>query len=61
MNIVLTKGLEFVILIIKKKNSFRYAFTPIVDFDDEEEDNITLSEAFGKTVRYDMNLVVCTV
>ena len=28
----------------------RYAFTPIVDFgdDDEDDDNMTLSEAFGE-------------
>lgn len=30
----------------------RYAFTPIVDFDDDEEDNVTLSEAFGKDGKY---------
>jgi len=35
----------------------RYAFTPIVDFgdDDEEDDNMTLSDAFGEfdeTVSY---------
>ncbi|XP_031573117.1 transmembrane protein 87A-like [Actinia tenebrosa] len=27
-------------------NNQRYAFTPIVDFDEDEEDNVTLSEAF---------------
>ena len=31
---------------------YRYAFTPLVDFgDDDDEDNITLSEAFGEFSR----------
>ena len=33
---------------------YRYAFTPIVDFgdDDEDDDNMTLSDAFGEFYHY---------